>query len=153
MHRLPPRIEDAFDIFDHEQNKTVDAREIGTIIRSLGCYPSESELQDMLQEIEEEEPTGFVTYEKFHPMMSRVLLEGRYKPISEEMLLKAFKVLDRDKKSYLTPEELKEFMTTEGEPFQQEEIEEMLQAAVDSDRKVNYHDYVTIMLPDDVPKT
>lgn len=31
-------------------------------------------------------------YEKFHPMMARVLLEGRYKPVSEEVLLKAFKV-------------------------------------------------------------
>ena len=31
-------------------------------------------------------------------------------------------VLDKDKKSYLTPEELKEFMTTEGEPFQQVSI-------------------------------
>ena len=43
------RIEDAFDIFDHEQNKTVDVRELGTIIRSLGCYPNEAELQDMIQ--------------------------------------------------------------------------------------------------------
>lgn len=33
-------------------------REVGTIIRSLECYPSEAELQDMLQEVEEEEPTG-----------------------------------------------------------------------------------------------
>ena len=30
------KVLDAFEIFDHEQNKTVDAREIGTIIRSLG---------------------------------------------------------------------------------------------------------------------
>ena len=33
-------------------------REVGTVIRSLGCYPSEADLQDMLQEVEEEEPTG-----------------------------------------------------------------------------------------------
>ena len=43
------RIEESFDVFDHEQNKTVDARELGTIIRSLGCYPNEAELQDMMQ--------------------------------------------------------------------------------------------------------
>lgn len=35
------KITDAFDIFDHESNKTVDVREIGTIVRSLGCCPSE----------------------------------------------------------------------------------------------------------------
>lgn len=31
----------AFNTFDHETNKTVDVREVGTIIRSLGCCPSE----------------------------------------------------------------------------------------------------------------
>ena len=36
-------------MFDHEQNKTVDVREVGTIIRSLGCFPNEAELQDMIQ--------------------------------------------------------------------------------------------------------
>ena len=33
------KVLDAFEVFDHEQNKTVDAREIGTIIRSLGWCP------------------------------------------------------------------------------------------------------------------
>ena len=32
------KVLDAFEVFDHEQNKTVDAREIGTIIRSLGKH-------------------------------------------------------------------------------------------------------------------
>ncbi len=52
-------------------------REVGTIIRSLGCCPSEAELHDMLQEVEEEEPTGFIRYKKFQPMMARVLVERR----------------------------------------------------------------------------
>lgn len=52
-------------------------REMGTIIRSLNCYPSEAELHDMIQEVEEEEPTGFIRLEKFQPMMARVLMERR----------------------------------------------------------------------------
>ena len=55
--------------------------------------------------MEEEEPTGFVCFEKFQPMMAKVLLERRYQPVSEEMLLKAFQVLDVDKNSHITPEE------------------------------------------------
>ena len=43
------RIDELFDVFDEDQNKTVDVRELGTIIRSLGCYPTEAELQDMIQ--------------------------------------------------------------------------------------------------------
>lgn len=33
---LEKRISDAFLIFDHQNNKTVDVREIGTILRYLG---------------------------------------------------------------------------------------------------------------------
>ncbi|KAG2467726.1 DRC8 protein, partial [Polypterus senegalus] len=80
-------------------------REIGTIIRSLGCCPSEGELHDILAE-----------------------------------------VLDQEKKGYLTPEQLTKFMSEEGEPFTQEEMEEMLSAAVDPDKNVIlYKDYVTMM--------
>ena len=56
---LKRKIRDAFDIFDHESNKTVDVREIGTIVRSLNCCPSEAELGDILNDIEEDEPTGW----------------------------------------------------------------------------------------------
>merc|ERR1711976_536822 len=123
---IQKKITDAFDIFDHEANKTVDVREVGTIIRSLGCCPSEAELHDMLAEIEEEEPTGYIRFEKFLPMMTKVLMERRYKPVPEDQIVKAFQVLDTDMKGYLTPEELTKYMTEEGEPFAQEELEELL---------------------------
>ncbi|XP_064394582.1 dynein regulatory complex protein 8-like [Halichondria panicea] len=143
------KIVEAFDIFDHESNKTADVREVGTIIRSLGCYPSEAELQDMIQEVEEEEPTGFIRLDKFQPMMARVMLEKRYQPSSEEIILKAFEVLDQDRKSYLTEVELKKFMTEEGEAFTPEELEEFLTAAVDQEKGVvQYREFVTTMLPD-----
>ena len=32
----------------------------------------------MIQEVEEEEPTGFIRLEKFQPMMARVLIEKRF---------------------------------------------------------------------------
>ncbi|KAL3872999.1 hypothetical protein ACJMK2_036162 [Sinanodonta woodiana] len=148
---IQKKITEAFDIFDHESNKTVDVREIGTIIRSLGCCPSEAELHDMLAEIEEEEPTGYIRFEKFLPMMTKVLMERRYKPAPEDQLLKAFQVLDQDGKGYLSPEELTKYMLEEGEPFLQEELEEMLSAAVDPDKRVIlYKDYVSTMSVEDV---
>ena len=140
-------------------------REVGTIVRSLGCYPSEAELSDMLSEIEEEEPTGFIKLEKFQPMMARVLLEKkygikcrllelfslshRYQPASEEQLVKAFATLDENHNSELAADTLRRFMTEDGEPFSQEEVEEMLKAATDPERDVIlYRDFVTLMLPE-----
>ena len=57
---------------------TFFCREVGNIIRSLGCYPSEADVHDILQEVEEDEPTEFIRLEKFQPIMARILQEKRY---------------------------------------------------------------------------
>ncbi|CAH2249976.1 dynein regulatory complex 8 [Pelobates cultripes] len=147
---LQRKITEAFNVFDHENNQTVDVREVGTIIRSLGCCPTEGELHDMLAEVEEEEPTGSIRFEKFLPMMTKVLLERRYRPVTEDVLLRAFEVLDESKKGYLTRDELVKYMSEEGEPFTQEEMEEMISAAVDPDKSiVLYKDYILTMVIED----
>lgn len=58
------KIGDAFSVFDREGKNVCDVREVGTIIRSLNVYPTEKQLQRWIHEIEEEEPTGFIVYEK-----------------------------------------------------------------------------------------
>ncbi|XP_022435117.1 dynein regulatory complex protein 8 isoform X1 [Monodon monoceros] len=125
-------------------------REIGTIIRSLGCCPSEGELHDLIAEVEEEEPTGYIRFEKFLPVMTEVLLERRYRPIPEDTLHRAFEVLDPAKRGFLSKEELIKYMTEEGEPFSQEEMEEMLSAAIDPEsNSIHYKDYITMMVIDE----
>ncbi|XP_054432663.1 dynein regulatory complex protein 8 isoform X1 [Pteronotus mesoamericanus] len=147
---LHKKIKDAFEVFDHEMNNTVDVREIGTIIRSLGCCPSEGELHELIAEVEEEEPTGYIRYEKFLPVMTSILLERRYRPIPEDTLLRAFEVLDPAKRGFLSKEELIKYMTEEGEPFSQEEMEEMLSAAIDPEsNSIHYKDYITMMVIDE----
>ncbi|ELK38571.1 EF-hand calcium-binding domain-containing protein 2 [Myotis davidii] len=125
-------------------------REIGTIIRSLGCCPNEGELHDLIAEVEEEEPTGYIRFEKFLPVMTNILVEKRYRPIPEEILLQAFEVLDPTKRGFLSKEELIKYMTEEGEPFSQEEMEEMLSAAIGPESNfIHYRDYITMMVIDE----
>lgn len=150
MADLHKRIKEAFEVFDHDVNNTVDVREVGTIIRSLGCSPTEGELHDFIAEIEEEEPTGYIRFEKFLPVMTKTLLERKYRPISEDTLLRAFEVLDTAKRGFLTKDELIKYMTEEGEPFSQEEMEEMLSAAIDPEsNSLNYREYVAMMVIDE----
>lgn len=74
----------------------------------------------------------------------------RYKPSPEDQLLRACEVLDQDKKGYLSQEEITRYMTEEGEPFTQEEMDEFLSAAVDPDRGVVlYKDYVSLLTIED----
>jgi Ca2+-binding EF-hand superfamily protein len=75
--------------------------------------------------------------------MAKMLVERRFRPSTEETLLKAFEVLDQERKDHLTREELAKFLTEEGEPFSSEEIEELMAAALDSQKgTVNYREYV-----------
>uniref|UniRef100_A0A8C3PKS6 EF-hand calcium binding domain 2 n=1 Tax=Calidris pygmaea TaxID=425635 RepID=A0A8C3PKS6_9CHAR len=147
---IEKKIMEAFEVFDHECNKTVDVREIGSIVRSLGCFPTEAELHELLAKVEEEEPTGYIHLEKFLPVMTKVLLDRSYRPIPEDVLLHAFEALDENKCGYITKEDLVKYLTEEGEPFTQEEMEDMLSAALDPETNtVRYRDYISMMVVDE----
>lgn len=43
---------EAFSLFDKDGDETITNKELGTVMRSLGQNPSESELQEMIQEVD-----------------------------------------------------------------------------------------------------
>ena len=136
-------IKAAFSLFDRDNKGMCDVREIGTIVRHLGICPTEIELRDLITECEEEEPTGFIRFERFERMMSRVLLENQYPRDSEEKLLRAFRTLDPDNKGYVEADKVRTLLTTHGERFSPEEIEDFLNFAVDAETGLlHYEDYV-----------
>lgn len=139
-------IQRGFALFDKDGRGHCDVREIGTIVRALGRCPSELELRDMITEIEEEEPTGFIRFDKFERMMLRVLMEDRFPRDTEDKLLAAFRVLDTAGKGQLDAEKLRELLTTTGEKFTSEEIDDMLAFAADKETGlVHYEDYTTLL--------
>uniref|UniRef100_A0A8C0J366 EF-hand calcium binding domain 2 n=1 Tax=Chelonoidis abingdonii TaxID=106734 RepID=A0A8C0J366_CHEAB len=129
----------------------VDSGPTGSLFNFLMCHLRfKFTILLFSYQVEEEEPTGYIRLEKFLPMMTKVLMERRYRPIPEDILLRAFEVLDENKCGHLTKEELVKYMTEEGEPFTQEEMEEMLSAAVDPETNtVRYRDYISMMVVDE----
>ncbi|KAJ3009058.1 Dynein regulatory complex protein 8 [Thoreauomyces humboldtii] len=164
---LLKKIKKAFDTFDQAENQTCDAREVGTIIRSLGIFPSEEQLRTWTAEayphhaplnhltsssntiyplqMESPEKTGYISYDRLCKVAFRLLTSNTLRD-DEEKLYRAFLALDSDGKGFLTPDELRQFMTSEGEPFSGDEMEEMLMACTDpTDGKIWFEDYVTIL--------
>ncbi len=136
-------IKAAFSLFDRDNKGMCDVREIGTIVRHLGICPTEIELRDLITECEEEEPTGFIRFEKFERMMSRILLENQYPRDPEDKLLRAFRTLDPDNKGYIEAEKIRTLLTTHGERFSQEEMDDMLSFGSDAESgHFHYEDYV-----------
>ncbi|XP_063236168.1 dynein regulatory complex protein 8-like isoform X2 [Bacillus rossius redtenbacheri] len=146
---LEKRIIEAFEVFDHSSTKTVDVREVGTIIRSLGCCPTEAEIQEILVAVEDQETSGSVQLKKFLPVMTQIIQENRLQPASPEKLLKAFVTLDPARKGHLTKEFLGRAVMEEGEPFTQEEVDEMMAVAIDAEMgNIPYEYYINQLMVD-----
>ncbi|XP_063543416.1 dynein regulatory complex protein 8-like [Cydia strobilella] len=128
---MEKKIMEEFEVFDHSGKQVVDVREIGTILRSLGCCPTEAEVQEVILATENKEATGNVPLSNFLPYMCKVLMEHRFYPASAEMLLAAFRYFDEEGRGYLTKERFTKLMLEEGECFTQEEFDEMMQIALD----------------------
>ncbi|RZC42030.1 EF-hand calcium-binding domain-containing protein 2 [Asbolus verrucosus] len=138
---LERRIADAFEVFDHAGNKTVDVREIATIVRALGCCPTEAEIQEILMAVENPESPGSVHLSNFLPYMCQIVTEHKYQPASPAQLLEAFQILDSDKRGFLTKEHISTLMTQDGEPFTQDELDEMLEIAIDPHTQTVPYEY------------
>ncbi|KAF9793857.1 hypothetical protein SFRURICE_007388 [Spodoptera frugiperda] len=128
---LEKKIIEAFEVFDHSGKQVVDVREIGTILRSLGCCPTEAEVQEVILATENKEATGNVPLINFLPYLCKAMIEHRFYPASAEVLLAAFRYFDEEGRGYLTKERFTKLMLEEGEPFTQEEFDEMMQTALD----------------------
>ena len=65
-------VTDRIQMMNDESNIVkVDVREIGTIVRSLGHCPSESQLQEVIGEMEDTEQMGYIHLDRFLPVISR----------------------------------------------------------------------------------
>ncbi|CAG9856505.1 unnamed protein product [Phyllotreta striolata] len=144
---LERRIAEAFDIFDVGNNKMCEARDVPTIMRGLGMCPTEAGVQEVIVAVEHPRIPGSVHLRHFLPVIVQAITEHRFEPAGPEELLEAFKALDVLGKGYLTKEDAVMFMTQDGEPFSQEEIDEMLELAVDPlSQTVPYEYYINQLL-------
>ncbi|KAJ3227016.1 Dynein regulatory complex protein 8 [Clydaea vesicula] len=144
---ISKNIAKAFRVFDSLGNDTCDVREIGTVFRSLNVYPSEEQLKGWIIELEDDEPTGYIHFAKFNALALKVITSNIVKRANEEELYRAFLTLDMDKRGYLLPEELRNFLQNDGEKFSDEEMEEMLLTCTDpTEGKIFYEDFVVMLV-------
>ncbi|GIX65706.1 calmodulin, putative [Babesia caballi] len=133
---------EAFSLFDRDGDGSITTKELGTVMRSLGQNPTEAELSDMINDIDTS-GSGAIDFPEFLILMARKMKEGD----TEEELVQAFKVFDRDGNGFISAQELRHVMTNLGEKLTNEEVEEMLREAdVDGDGKINYEEFVKLMI-------
>jgi len=133
---------EAFSLFDKDGDGQITTKELGTVMRSLGQNPSESELQDMINEVDADN-NGTIDFPEFLTMMARKMKDTD----SEEEIREAFKVFDRDNNGFISAAELRHVMTSIGEKLTDEEVDEMIREAdQDGDGRIDYNEFVQLMM-------
>ena len=116
----------------------------------MGYCPSEAELQEQLREMEDPQQMGFIQFERFYPIMSKLIVQRKWQLNTADELLKAFEALDTEKNGHLTIDEIKMYFTQYGEAFENDEIEELLNAAVHpGTTQINYKTFLHHLIIDE----
>jgi len=134
---------DVFALFDKDASGTITAHELGEIMRSLGQNPSDSELQDMINEVDIDH-SGSIDFEEFLKMMSTTVKAHHFADETRA----AFNVFDKDGSGTISAEELRQVMKSLGENLTDAEIDEMI-AEADKDRNgtIDYEEFVQLLSP------
>ena len=61
---------EAFSLFDRDGDGTITTKELGTVMRSLGQNPTESELGDMINEVDAD-GNGTIDFPEFLTLMAK----------------------------------------------------------------------------------
>lgn len=139
----------AFDIFvEDSTDGTITTKELGKVFRMLGQNPSEQELQEMVDEVDED-GSGTIDFDEFCQMMSKQLAAEALESIPErpeKELAEAFRIFDTKCDGYLDPEELTAALKLTGEPFEDWEVEAfILDGDKNEDGKMDYEEWVDMM--------
>ncbi|CAG8660041.1 5007_t:CDS:2 [Cetraspora pellucida] len=131
----------AFSLFDKDKDGVITIKELRDVMKSLGQNPTQTELQEMMNEVDLDS-NGTIEFNEFLNMMARQADDGD----NEEEMREAFKVFDKDSNGFISKDELRALMSNLGEKLTQGEIDEMFREAdLDGDGQINYEEFVKIM--------
>jgi Ca2+-binding EF-hand superfamily protein len=132
----------AFLIFDRDGDGTITTKELGAVMRNLGQTPTDSQVADMIQEVDADN-SGSIDFQEFCTLMAR---KSKGPAISEEDLIKAFSVMDRDGNGFIDAKELRHVLSNLGETVNEDEINEIMEEAdVDGDGQITHVEFVKML--------
>ena len=127
---------EAFGLFDTNGTGTVNLRDIGTVMRSVGQNPTQAEIAEITRGVVTEQ----VDFAGFCNMLSAKFVTNSE---AETEIRESFKIFDKNGSGLISAAELRHVMSNLGEPLSVEEVEELIgQVELDDQGLLNYEELI-----------
>ena len=133
---------EAFQIFDADNSGSIGTDELREVLKSLGQHPSDEELDEMILEVDTD-GNGVLEFNEFLTLMATKIRSAD----TEEELVEAFKIFDRDGDQLLNKEDLKKTFEMIGDNWTDEDITEMIKLVdpESSEGRINFTEFCKMM--------
>lgn len=133
---------EAFQAFDKDGSGFITTKELGTVMRSLGQNLTESEVREIIDEVDEDK-NGTIDFHEFLSLMAR-----KMKIIDkEDELLDAFKLLDLDGSGKISKYELRYIILSTESGFTGDEIEDLFKKLeIDDDGNIDLLEFIKVLM-------
>ncbi|TPX34342.1 hypothetical protein SmJEL517_g02969 [Synchytrium microbalum] len=111
---------EAFSMIDHDNDGFIDKEDLNDMLSSLGQKPTDEYLDEMVSEA-----PGSINFTMFLTLMGEKLSGTD----SEHEILQAFECFDERKTGFINAELFREYMTSMGDRFTDEEVDIMFKGA------------------------
>lgn len=133
---------EVFELFDDDKDGAITTKELGYVMRALGINPTLSELQEMVNEVDQD-GSGKIELKEFLELYAA---KSKGPPDTEEDLIEAFKIFDKDGYGLISAAEIKYVLTEIAEKFTEKEVTDLLnEANIDGDGYINLYEFAKIM--------
>ena len=135
-------LQDVFDQFDKDKDGKISAKELENAMQSMGQTPTGEEINEMMREVDLNQD-GKIDFDEFMSLMIKSSPDTQ----TEEEVINAFRVFDKEGNGLISSAELKHIMMTIGDKMTEEEADEMVnEADIDEDGMINYEEFCRLMM-------
>lgn len=134
---------DAFQAFDKDGNGYITTKELKSLMRCLGCNPTDSEVQQIINEVDAD-GNGKIDFPEFVQLMEKMT-----KPKDEEnAALDAFRVFDPEGRGYIPSTILREILQKSLDQVPQSEVFDLLDhSGLQEDKLISFEDFARMVKP------
>ncbi len=141
-------LKESFRLFDKDEDGKINIEDLRMVMRSLGYYQTEKELQEMLEEVDinNDHCIDFTEYIAF---LARKCKEenGEYGEDKDEGMREIFNIFAKNAKNpeKITRDDLKQAMESYREEITEQELDEIYNEYSKDKQTLDFHEFVCFM--------